>query len=248
MHRVGVGRQPGGGRARRGSAESAARVRVPPYGPARRGSSPAVQPVVALLGPRQCGKTTLARMYAQTLDNEPVSRFDLEGPTDLAALAEPKLALQDLVVIDEIQRAPDLFPPLRVLVDRVDNPGRFLILGSASRDLIRQPSETLAGRIGHIELTPLALAEAANPALPRKRRREASGQPRNAGPRVDSPAQPKKADKRRPLRHPPYYVAAFALPVSPKASEATPPSIQLASKPRSQSRKVALALRRPPSQ
>jgi uncharacterized protein len=127
----------------------------------------AVQPVVALLGPRQCGKTTLARMYAQTLENEPVTRFDLEDPTDLAALAEPKLALQDLVglvVIDEIQRAPDLFPLLRVLVDRVDNPARFLILGSASRDLIRQSSETLAGRIGHIELTPLALAEAGNQA------------------------------------------------------------------------------------
>jgi len=122
----------------------------------------AVAPVVALLGPRQCGKTTLARMYADRLTDTSVTRFDLEDPTDLAALAEPKLALQGLgglVIIDEIQRAPELFPLLRVLVDRPGNPARFLILGSASRDLIRQSSETLAGRIGHLELTPLQLGE-----------------------------------------------------------------------------------------
>jgi predicted AAA+ superfamily ATPase len=121
-----------------------------------------VQPIVALLGPRQCGKTTLARMYAETLPGGCVTRFDLEDPTDLAALAEPKLALQGLeglVVIDEIQRRPELFPVLRVLVDRPDNPARFLILGSASRDLIRQSSESLAGRIGYIELTPFQLRE-----------------------------------------------------------------------------------------
>lgn len=122
-----------------------------------------VQPVVALLGPRQCGKTTLARMYAESLTGITVTRFDLEDPTDLAALAEPKLALESLrglIIIDEIQRASELFPVLRVLADRPDNPARFLILGSASRDLIRQSSETLAGRIGHIELTPLQLGEA----------------------------------------------------------------------------------------
>jgi uncharacterized protein len=122
-----------------------------------------VQPVVALLGPRQCGKTTLARLYADRLTGTPVTRFDLEDPTDLAALAEPKLALQGLrglVIVDEIQRVPELFPVLRVLVDRPDNRAQFLILGSASRDLIRQSSETLAGRIGHIELTPLQLGEA----------------------------------------------------------------------------------------
>jgi len=121
-----------------------------------------VQPAVALLGPRQCGKTTLARMYAERLTDTSVTRFDLEDPTDLAALAEPKLALQGLrglVVIDEIQRVPELFPVLRVLVDRPENGARFLILGSASRDLIRQSSESLAGRIGQIELTPLQLGE-----------------------------------------------------------------------------------------
>lgn len=121
----------------------------------------AIHPIVALLGPRQCGKTTLARMLAEKA-GKPVTRFDLEDPTDVALLESPKLALQELrglVIIDEIQRSPELFPILRVLVDRPDNPIRFLILGSASRDLIRQSSETLAGRIGHIELTPFSLDE-----------------------------------------------------------------------------------------
>lgn len=121
----------------------------------------AIQPVVALLGPRQCGKTTLARMFAERFAGS-VSRFDLEDPTDLAALAAPKLALQDLrglVIIDEIQRAPELFPVLRVLADRADRPARFLILGSASRDLLRQSSESLAGRIGYLELSPFSLDE-----------------------------------------------------------------------------------------
>jgi predicted AAA+ superfamily ATPase len=122
-------------------------------------------PVVALLGPRQCGKTTLARTVADGFAGG-VTHFDLEDPTDLAALASPRLALQDLrglVVIDEIQRLPDVFPDvfpvLRVLVDRPDNAARFLILGSASRDLIRQSAETLAGRISHIEMTPFTLDE-----------------------------------------------------------------------------------------
>ena len=94
----------------------------------------AIHPVVALLGPRQCGKTTLARMLAdRTTDS--VNHFDLEDPTDLAALVAPRLALQDLrglVIIDEIQRGPELFPVLRVLADRPDHPARFLVLGSAS--------------------------------------------------------------------------------------------------------------------
>ncbi len=121
-----------------------------------------VQPVVGLLGPRQCGKTTLAHTYAERHSNLAVTRFDLEDPLDLAALANPRLALQDLsglVIIDEIQRAPELFPLLRVLVDRPNNKARFLVLGSASRDLLRQSSESLAGRIGYIELTPFSLAE-----------------------------------------------------------------------------------------
>jgi predicted AAA+ superfamily ATPase len=77
-------------------------------------------------------------------------------------MSSPKLAMEDLrglLVIDEIRSAPDLFPVVRVLGDRVDNPLKFLILGSASRDLIRQSSETLAGRVGHIELTPFNLRE-----------------------------------------------------------------------------------------
>jgi hypothetical protein len=121
-----------------------------------------VHPVVAILGPRQCGKTTLAQMYAEREENTPVTTFDLENPTHLARLGSPLLALQDLrglVVIDEIQRAPGLFEVLRVLADRRDRPARFLILGSASRELIRQSSESLAGRIDHIELTPFSLAE-----------------------------------------------------------------------------------------
>ena len=122
-----------------------------------------VHPVVAILGPRQCGKTTLARMYADRFVNETLTRFDLEDPTHLSRLASPKLALaplHGLVIIDEVQRLPGLFEVLRVLTDRGKNPARFLILGSASRDLIRQSSETLAGRIGYIELTPFSLEEA----------------------------------------------------------------------------------------
>lgn len=119
-------------------------------------------PVVAILGSRQCGKTTLAKMYADRFVNEAVTRFDLENPTHQARLESPMLALEQLqgvVIIDEVQRSPGLFEVLRVLVDRENNPARFLILGSASRDLIRQSSETLAGRIGHIELTPFSLDE-----------------------------------------------------------------------------------------
>ena len=100
-------------------------------------------PVTAILGPRQCGKTTLARAF--NADHA----FDLENPRDVARLEQPQLALEDLrglIVIDEIQRLPDLFPLLRYLVDR-DVDQKYLILGSASRDLIRQGSETLAGRI-----------------------------------------------------------------------------------------------------
>ena len=120
--------------------------------------------VVALLGPRQSGKTTLAREIASAIGDFPADRnyFDLEDPGHLDRLENPKLALEGLrglVVIDEIQRRPDLFPVLRVLADRPKTPARFLILGSASRDLIRQGSETLAGRIGFVEVTPFTLSE-----------------------------------------------------------------------------------------
>ena len=116
-----------------------------------------VQPVCAILGARQVGKTTLARQFADQY-NKKVEFFDLENPTHLTSLETPMLTLSKyadyLIVIDEIQRRPDLFPILRVLVDDPDKKYTFLILGSASRDLIRQSSETLAGRIGYIELPP----------------------------------------------------------------------------------------------
>lgn len=104
--------------------------------------------ITALLGPRQCGKTTLARQFAAD------EYFDLENPRDLARLENPQLALENctgLIVIDEIQRKPDLFPLLRYLVDYIPEQ-KYLILGSASRDLIRQSSESLAGRISYFTL------------------------------------------------------------------------------------------------
>ncbi|MDX2345965.1 MAG: ATP-binding protein [Legionella sp.] len=118
-----------------------------------------VHPVVALLGPRQCGKTTLAKKIIEDYSGNTHS-FDLEDPADILALSEPMRVLErlsGLVIIDEIQRLPDLFPILRVLVDKKQ--AQYLILGSASRHLIQQSSETLAGRIGYIELTPFQLQE-----------------------------------------------------------------------------------------
>ena len=115
--------------------------------------------VVALIGPRQCGKTTLARQFVTATS---INYFDLEDPVSLALLDQPMTALQDLsglVVIDEIQRRPDLFPVLRVLCDRTPLPARFLILGSASPDLLRQSSETLAGRLEIIRMAGFSLAE-----------------------------------------------------------------------------------------
>jgi predicted AAA+ superfamily ATPase len=111
-------------------------------------------PIVAILGPRQCGKTTLARQFADQWPKD-VTFFDLENPRDLRRLEEPLLALENqegLIVLDEIQRTPDLFPVLRVLADRPNKKTKFLILGSASRDLMRQSSESLAGRISYLEI------------------------------------------------------------------------------------------------
>ena len=116
-------------------------------------------PVTALFGPRQCGKTTLARQVVGAGGEE---YFDLEDPVSLRRLSEPMTALRPLrglVVIDEVQRQPNLFPILRVLADRRPLPARFLVLGSASPELLHQGSETLAGRIALIEMSGFSLAE-----------------------------------------------------------------------------------------
>jgi len=120
-------------------------------------------PIVAILGPRQCGKTTLARQFAEKQSSKTVTYFDLENIEDLSRLehnAQHLLGgLTGLIVIDEIQKRPDLFPILRVLIDRKADQ-QFLILGSASRELIAQSSESLAGRIVYLELCPFDLSEA----------------------------------------------------------------------------------------
>jgi uncharacterized protein len=130
-------------------SELAARVR----------SALRASPVVTLLGPRQCGKTTLARQITR----DAVTRyFDLEDPVAEARLAEPMTALGPLrgqVVIDEVQRLPALFPVLRVLADRPRTPARFLLLGSASPDLVRASSESLAGRVTFIDMGGFSLGE-----------------------------------------------------------------------------------------
>jgi len=111
-----------------------------------------IHPVTALLGPPQCGKTTLARLIAQ---QEPSTFFDLENPVDIQRLSTPMQALKDLsglVIIDEVQRKPELFELLRVLVDRSSQNTKFLLLGSASPHLVKGVSESLAGRIGFVDL------------------------------------------------------------------------------------------------
>src|SRR5437867_1869168 len=118
-------------------------------------------PVVEILGARQVGKTTLARQLIERRRGS-VTYFDLESAEDLALLADPMLALQPLrglIVIDEVQRRPDLFTQVRVLVDQPRTNRRFLVLGSASPDLLRQTSETLAGRIAFHELNGFSLEE-----------------------------------------------------------------------------------------
>ena len=116
-------------------------------------------PVVALVGPRQCGKTTLAR---QILPPDHLNYFDLEDPLVAGLMENSKTLLEGLkglVVIDEAQREPRLFPVLRVLADRPQNPATFLILGSASPELSRQSAESLAGRVEIIEMQGLNLSE-----------------------------------------------------------------------------------------
>jgi predicted AAA+ superfamily ATPase len=125
-------------------------------------SALARSPVVAILGPRQCGKSTLARAFLSARRIDSVI-LDLQDRADRNKLTEPELFLEQhrrhLVCLDEIQMTPDLFSVLRVEVDKQRQPGRFLILGSASRDLLRQSTETLAGRIAFIELTPFGFQE-----------------------------------------------------------------------------------------
>lgn len=116
-------------------------------------------PVVLLAGPRQCGKTTLARML---VPEDSPNYFDLEDPASFGLFDQPMTALEPLrglVVIDEVQRRPELFPILRVLADRRDAPARFLVLGSASGALLRQSSESLAGRIERLTLGGFHLGE-----------------------------------------------------------------------------------------
>ena len=122
-----------------------------------------VHSVCGVVGPRQVGKTTLAKQFAQKYPAKSVHLFDLENPSDLVKFDNPMIFLSplmvedNLIIIDEIQRRPELFPVLRVLVDT--KPGKLLILGSASRDLIRQSSESLAGRIGYVEVAPFSCEE-----------------------------------------------------------------------------------------
>jgi len=122
-------------------------------------------PITALLGPRQCGKTTLARQFGES---RRAVHFDLESTASRHRLQNPELALgelEGLVVLDEIQAMPELFNVLRVLVDRPRNPARFLILGSASPDLVKGVSESLAGRVEFIELSGFRLSETGTESL-----------------------------------------------------------------------------------
>lgn len=124
-------------------------------------------PVVLLTGPRQAGKTTLSRLVGKSA---PECTFDAENPVDATRLADPMLALSGLsglITIDEAQRIPDLFPVLRVLVDRPVMPARFLILGSASPDLVGLASESLAGRVELVELSGLTVRDVGSSAADR---------------------------------------------------------------------------------
>lgn len=129
-------------------------------------SSLARSPAAVLLGPRQCGKTTLARQFATSLSGgnpiTPVTFLDCENPADALRLSQPMTILEPLrglVVIDEAQRLPDLFPVLRVLLDRPDSPAKFLLLGSASPQIVKGASESLAGRVALLELSGFDITE-----------------------------------------------------------------------------------------
>ena len=127
-------------------------------------------PVVAIVGARQVGKTTLAGQVSEAWKRSPTSTFDLESPADLARLDDPLRALQDLrglVVLDEVQHLPEVFRVLRVLADRPRRPASFLVLGSASPPLLQQSSESLAGRIAYWELGGLRLGEVGSERLSR---------------------------------------------------------------------------------
>lgn len=146
-------------------------------------------PVVAILGARQVGKTTLARRIVASRPRR-VTSFDLESAEDLALLQDPWLALRPLrglIVIDEVQRRPDLFPALRVLVDEPRTNRRFLVLGSASPELLRQTSESLAGRIAYHELDGFSLEEVGSARWERLWRR--GGFPRSFLARSDGESQ-----------------------------------------------------------
>jgi predicted AAA+ superfamily ATPase len=118
-------------------------------------------PAVAILGPRQCGKSTLARTVLAGFSD--AVHLDLERPSEAARLRDPEAFFAAnagrLVCLDEIQRAPELFPVLRAVLDAGQRNGQVLVLGSASLELLRQSSESLAGRIGYLELTPFLLPE-----------------------------------------------------------------------------------------
>lgn len=127
--------------------------------------------MVVLSGPRQCGKTTLAR---ELLSEDSVNYFDLEDPASLARVDEPITALRPLkglVVVDEVQRRPDLFSVLLVLAEGKGTPSRFLMLGSAPGDLLRQSSESLAGRMEYVTIGGFTLSELSTPAEPQLWRR-----------------------------------------------------------------------------
>ena len=123
-------------------------------------------PIVGLLGPRQSGKTTIAKMVQKQMKGKQPVYFDLESPTDFRKFYDPELFLQDYedtcVIIDEVQRLPELFPLLRSLVDKKRKPARFLLLGSASPDLVKGVSESLAGRISYLEAHPFHILELAD--------------------------------------------------------------------------------------